>query len=249
VVEVVVLGSGTGVPHPRRGSPGTALIGEGELAVVDLGPGALRALVRASLDHSRLRRVFFTHFHPDHVGDLVALLFASRHRREGTLQVLGPVGLGDLVRGFEGMFGRWIQPAGYELTITELEEGEHRIGPWLVAARRVPHTPHSLAYRFDAAGATVAITGDTSFDGALVELARDADLLVAECSYPNELAMEGHLSPASVGRLAREANVREVLLVHMYPETESFDLSGECAREYRGKVTVGHDLLRMQVGA
>ena len=93
------------------------------------------------------------------------------------------------------------------------------------------------------------VTGDTAYDDCLAELSRGVDLLIAECSFPDELAVEGHLSPSLVGRIAREAKVAEVLLVHMYPETESFDLQQECAREYPGRVTVGHDLLRLRVGA
>jgi ribonuclease BN (tRNA processing enzyme) len=248
VVEVVVLGSGTGIPHPRRGAPGLALLGDGELIAVDLGPGALRALSRADLDYRDLRRVLFTHYHPDHVADLVALLFASRHRREGQLQLLGPPGLADVVRGVRSVFGRWVEPRDYELSLRELNHEQTTQGPWTLSTKRTPHTEQSLAYRVHCAGTAVVVTGDTAWDPALVELASGADLLVAECSYPDELAVEGHLSPGLVGRIAREAGVAEVLLVHMYPETDSFDLRQECANEYHGKVTVGYDLLRLRVG-
>jgi ribonuclease BN (tRNA processing enzyme) len=248
VVEIVVLGSGTGIPHPRRGAPGLAVLGGRELIAVDLGPGALRALARAGLDYRDLRRVLFTHYHPDHVADLVALLFASRHRREGELQLLGPPGLAEVIRGVQGVFGRWVEPGDYELTVRELNGEETSQGPWTIAAARTPHTEHSVAYRLHCDGRAVVVTGDTAWDPVLIELAGGADLLIAECSYPDELAVEGHLSPSLVGRIAREAGVAEVLLVHMYPETDSFDLGQECAREYLGKVTVGHDLLRLRIG-
>lgn len=248
MVEVVVLGSGTGIPHPRRGAPGLALVGEGELIAVDLGPGALRALPRAGLDYRHLRRVLFTHYHPDHVADLVALLFASRYRRQGELQLLGPPGLAEMVRGLQAVFGRWIEPGDYDLVLQELNRGQMKHGPWALTTTRTPHTQQSLAYRLETGGTVVAVTGDTAWDPALVELADGAGVLVAECSYPDELAVEGHLTPSLVGRLAREAGVAEVLLVHMYPETDSFDLRQQCAREYHGGVTVGHDLLRLKVG-
>jgi ribonuclease BN (tRNA processing enzyme) len=248
VVEVVVLGSGAGIPHPRRGSPSIAVMGEGELLAVDLGSGATRALARASLDYRQLRRILFTHYHPDHVGDVVALLFASRHRREGELQLIGPPGLGEMVQGLLSVFGHWIEPAGYELALNEIGPGDHVVGPWRVAASKVPHTARSVAYRLEGGSAAVVFTGDTAYDSGLVELARGADLLVAECSFPDELAVEGHLSPALVGRLAREAEVSQLLLVHMYPETDSFDLAQECANVFGGKVTVGYDLLRVRVG-
>ncbi len=243
-----MLGSGTGIPHPRRGAPGLALVGDGELIAVDLGPGALRALSRAGLDYRHIRRVVFTHYHPDHVADVVALLFASRYRRQGALQLLGPPGLVDVVRGLQAAFGRWVEPGDYDLVLEELGHTQTKHGPWTLTAAPTPHTQQSLAYRLETGGTVVVITGDTAWDPALVELADGADVLVAECSYPDELAVEGHLTPGLVGRLAREAGVAEVLLVHMYPETDSFDLRYECAEEYDGRVTVGHDLLRLKVG-
>lgn len=248
MVEVVVLGSGTGIPHSRRGAPGLAILGGGELIAVDLGPGALRALPRAGLDYRHLRRVLFTHYHPDHVADIVALLFASRYRRQGELQLLGPPGLAEIVRGFQAVFGRWIEPGDYDLLLQEIDRGQMKHGPWTLTTTSTPHTQQSLAYRLEGGGAVVVVTGDTGWEPTLVELAANADLLVAECSYPDELAVEGHLTPSLVGRVAREAGVAQVLLVHMYPETDSFDLRQECAREYHGEVSVGHDLLRLKVG-
>ncbi len=248
MVEVVVLGSGTGIPHPLRGSPALAVRGEGELIAVDMGPGALRALVKAGFDYRQLRRVLFTHYHPDHVADLVALLFASRNRREGELHLLGPEGLGTLTSGLRSVFGSWIEPSGYTVRMDELSEGSQRIGPWNLSARRTSHTAHSLAYRLEGGGSVTVFTGDTGYDPVLVELADGADLLVAESSFPDELAVDGHLSPSRVGLLAREASVARVLLVHMYPETDSFDLEAECRRVFPGPVIVAHDLLRLEVG-
>ena len=78
-MELIVIGSGTGVPSLRRGSPALALKAAGRLLVLDLGPGTLRALLRLGLNFSAIDVLALTHLHPDHVGDLIPFLFATRY--------------------------------------------------------------------------------------------------------------------------------------------------------------------------
>jgi ribonuclease BN (tRNA processing enzyme) len=70
-MKIVIVGSGTGVPLPDRGSPSILLMVGGEYTLFDLGPGSLRQLLRIGVPHERIDRIFFTHFHPDHTADLV----------------------------------------------------------------------------------------------------------------------------------------------------------------------------------
>jgi len=74
-MELTVIGSGTGAPSLRRGSPSLALQAAGRLLVLDLGAGALRSLLRLGLNFSAIDVLALTHLHPDHVGDLIPLLF------------------------------------------------------------------------------------------------------------------------------------------------------------------------------
>ena len=73
-MELTVIGSGTGVPSLRRGSPCLALKAAGRLLVLDLGAGSLRSLLRYGLDFSAIDVLALTHLHPDHVGDLLSLI-------------------------------------------------------------------------------------------------------------------------------------------------------------------------------
>ena len=57
----------------------------------------------------------------------------------------------------------------------------------------------------------------------LVEAARGADLLVVECSCPDELATPGHLTPDGVGRLCAESRPARVVLTHLYPPAAALD--------------------------
>jgi ribonuclease BN (tRNA processing enzyme) len=67
----------------------------------------------------------------------------------------------------------------------------------------------------------VVFSGDTDYSANLIRLARGADLLVVECSFP-EQKVKGHLDLASLERIVARAKPRQVLLSHLYPAWENF---------------------------
>jgi ribonuclease BN (tRNA processing enzyme) len=71
-----VLGSGTCLPHPRRGASGYACIADdGGALLLECGPGSTRRWPAAGLDFSAVRTILVTHHHVDHCADLAAVLF------------------------------------------------------------------------------------------------------------------------------------------------------------------------------
>ena len=104
-----------------------------------------------------------------------------------------------------------------------------------VTACLVPHGPikPAFAYRFDTAGRSIVISGDTGYSEALIDLARGADVLVHEAIYlpaidrllaknPNAATLrshliEGHTTPEDAGRVATAAGVRHLVLSHLVP--------------------------------
>ena len=250
-MEIVFLGTGTGVPSAHRASPALALICEGRNLMVDAGPGALRQLVPAGLSYNDLDYIFFTHFHPDHFSDFVPYLFATRYwpgfiRREPA-RIYGPQGLLEKHERLKGVYGHWIEPPDDSVVMTELPAGKWTsfdCPPWKVEAGPLPHTPESLGYRLTGPdGAVAAVTGDTDFGPELVDLARGADLLITECSLPEK--REGHLTPNLAGRAARQAGAKALALTHFYPQTDGLDLFSLVRQEFDGPVTLAEDLMRI----
>ena len=48
MIRLMILGSGTAIPSPRRGSPGLLLRTDEVTLLVDCGPGSLRAAAAAA---------------------------------------------------------------------------------------------------------------------------------------------------------------------------------------------------------
>jgi ribonuclease BN (tRNA processing enzyme) len=251
-MELIVIGSGTGVPSLRRGSPALALTAAGRLLVLDLGAGALRSMLRLGLNFSAIDVLALSHLHPDHVGDLIPFLFATRYslgytRRE-PFRLLAARGFARFHDLLKEAFSGWVEPPPGLMEIRELAPDgpdEVREEGLLIKSAPTNHTQGSLAYRVEAEGRSLVYSGDTDFSDSLVNLARGADLLVVEAANP--FKVPGHLTPAEAGRLAAQAGVARVLLTHFYPPCDEVDVVALAAREFSGEVLRAEDGLSLTV--
>ncbi|MGB3097632.1 MAG: MBL fold metallo-hydrolase, partial [Candidatus Deferrimicrobiaceae bacterium] len=96
-------------------------------------------------------------------------------------------------------------------------------------------------------GKVIAFSGDTDVCAGIVTAARNADVAVFECSFPNECKVRGHLTPGEAGELASAARVKKLVLTHFYPECEGADILGQCGETYSGEIILAKDLLRVPV--
>lgn len=249
-MELIIVGSGTGVPSLRRGSPGYGVRAGGRLVFLDLGPGVLRAMLRYGLDFSEIDVLALTHLHPDHVGDLVPFFFATRYAlgytRKEPFHLLAARGFSEFYGHLTGAFGQWVEPPPGLLQLRELDPAapeEVVLGEVVIKSAPTNHTDHSLAYRVEAEGRSLVYSGDTDESASLVELARGADLLVLECANPFKIP--GHLTPGQAGRLATQAGVPRLVLSHFYPPCDEVDVAALAAAEFPGEIIRAEDGMRM----
>lgn len=254
-MQLIILGSGTSIPLNDRASPSLALFIDNKPIVLDMGPGALRQLTKAGLDHERIQQIFITHFHPDHTADLIHLLFATKTpsilKRRKPFVISGPKGLKLLVASLQETYKNWITLPAEIMKIEEFETGsktKREYDGFRIIAGPTNHTSHSLAYRVETpSGKSVVYSGDTGFCDEIVDLAGGVDLLILECSFPDKEEVEGHLTPSQAGNIARLANVRQLLLIHFYPECLATDIEAQCRKTYQGKLILGSDLLQITI--
>ena len=251
MAEIIVIGSGTGIPYLRRGSPGLLVLAESVRIIIDSGPGALRKMLEVGITYRDMDLILYTHLHPDHVADLVAILFASKYGdlpREKDLLCASGAGFKSYFEKMNSLYGTWIEPKSYPLTIKELSVDPLFYRGIRVLARPMAHLPNSVGYRIEFEdGKSVAVSGDTDYCQNLVELAHQADLLVLECSFPDGKKVEGHLTPSLAGRIALESRCKKLLLTHLYPVCDQFDIVSQCKQAYKGVIILGEDLMRIPI--
>jgi ribonuclease BN (tRNA processing enzyme) len=248
---LTVLGAGSILPRAGYGCAGYALRPEpgGAVTLLDCGPGSIRALGAAEIALAEVRRVVFSHYHLDHCLDLFALAFA-RHNpaldEVGTIELVGPPGLGRLVEQAPAVLGRWARVPNAIVLELELDSaGGARVeAPDLeLACRANGHTPEAVSWRVARPGGgwSLFYSGDTPEEPRLAELGADVDLFVCECSFPEESAAPNHLTPASAARLARAARARRLLLTHFYPGLDPGEARAVAERVFDGPVLLARD--------
>lgn len=252
-MELVVLGSGTSIPHPERGTSGYALrADDGTLLLLECGPGSTRRWPSAGIGFADVGAIAITHHHVDHCCDLAAVLFGRNVVEpplETPLVLAGPIGHARFVASLETAYGSGVgDPHGIR-TVVELDDGEHLVhGPFRVEARVVAHVEGALGFRVECDGATFAFSGDSGPSSRLIDLCRGVDLALVECSYPAYRESSSHLSTRTAAITARDAGVGHLVLTHFYPACDSVDVRGEVrAAGYEGPLTLAFDGLRMPI--
>lgn len=252
-MRLVTVGTGTVVPDSERASACHWIEHGQTRLLVDCGAGALQGLARCSLAWADVDHLIISHFHTDHIGEIPSLIFALRHAletpRRAPLAVWGPAGTGRLFAAWADALGAWLVQPGFEVAIHELQPGSSvDAGGVQVGIANTPHTDESVALRFEADGSALGYTGDTGPSQELGEFFLGVDLLLAECSLPDELAVDIHLSPTSLARLAKDAGVRRLAVTHVYPQLRRLNVQELIRRAgYQGEVIMVTDGSELRV--
>ncbi|MBI1991742.1 MAG: MBL fold metallo-hydrolase [Candidatus Omnitrophica bacterium] len=249
-MRVVVLGAGTAIPARGHSPAGLYVQAGGEHLLFDAGPGTAQRVHQAGVSLWQIDRIFLTHAHVDHCLDLVTILFALRIPqpvRKKPLAIYGPRGLTRLYRQLNAAFHRWLEPRTYRLTLNELGETTRRFHGYTITTRWMRHSTPALGYRLEVSSKRLAYSGDTDVCDNIVAIGRDADLLILECSHPDERKVAGHLTPTECGRIAAAAHCRHLALTHFYPVFQGYDIRARVRRSFHGRLTLAKDFTTLRV--
>jgi ribonuclease BN (tRNA processing enzyme) len=186
---------------------------------------------------------------------MVPLLFATKYpdenQRKSTLTLVAGKGFSNFFDRLREIYGTWIELPPDRFQIMELENNSidtRSFGAFTVTSIPVEHREESIAYRITVrGGGSMVYSGDTDYSENLITLAKDTDLLICESALPNDLKVDGHLTPALAGKIAAKAHVRKLLLTHFYPECDHVDMIKECRETYSGPLLLAEDLMRIEI--
>jgi ribonuclease BN (tRNA processing enzyme) len=256
-MKLVVLGSGTSLPHPERAAAGFWLETETGSLLLDCGADTAHRMAAENLDWPNLDAVWISHLHLDHCGGLPSLLFGTKHApqtegRRKPLTLLGCRGLGKLLHAIDdaNTYRLFDQPFPVALReISSNTEADFEIFPNLSArVFATPHTEESLAIRLnEKGGASLVYSSDTGYDESLAAFAHGVDLLILECSFWRDKPTAKHLELAEAMRLVRLAEPRKVILTHLYFEWDGIDLESKAKELWPGETIAARDGLRLEV--
>lgn len=241
-IRITMLGTGAALADPDRGHSSILLSARDRHYLLDIGHGATRQMVRANVDPATVNHVFISHLHFDHMEDSAYFLIASwMANRTVKPKIFGPPG----TRAF---IDNLLENGAYKLDIAARARYKQRadtmemirpevieFAPGLVYeddlvrihADYVDHIEadilHCFGFRVDMLGKSIAFSGDTKPCDTMRRFARDCDLLIHECTFPEEalafrretqIGTNDHTSPLELGKLAAESGARQVVATH-----------------------------------
>jgi ribonuclease BN (tRNA processing enzyme) len=237
-MRLTILGGCGAWPEAGQACSGYLVEHDGFRLLVDLGYATVpRLLERVTAD--QVDAVFISHGHPDHCADLNPLLRARALRDDpaAPLPVYSLPGALDAVLALDrpGMLTD-------AYVLHEFTAGSQLdIGPFLAQTRLLPHWLPNAGIRLTAGERVLAYTGDTGPSPDVVKLARDADLLLAEATYVDQVPEDSRrylTSARQAGRQARDAEARHLVLTHLQPGTDHAAAQAAARAGYDGEIGV-----------
>ena len=272
-LDVILLGTGFPRPDPERAAACTAVVVGEKWFVVDAGRGATMRIAATDLKYENLQAVFLTHLHSDHTAGLPDLFNTSWQfgRKTRALELYGPPGTRKLAKAMLEFFDydihirRDVQekhPAiGATIRTHVVRDGAvvYDDGEVKVTAFAVDHRPveHAFGYRFESKGKVVVISGDTRPTANLIRYAKNADVLVLEAYLHEHFDKRDspevakrlksyHVSAEEAGEIAKQANVKTLVLTHLIPGNADETFRERASRAFKGRIVVGRDLMRIE---
>jgi phosphoribosyl 1,2-cyclic phosphodiesterase len=213
--------------------------------VIDLGTGLrelgehLQGPLRAAGLPLRANALL-THLHYDHV---LGMPFFAPMRDPGAIfDVYGPSQEGS---SLHDVLAGMVKPPFFPIQMADFrgcvffhdleDKSELTLGAINVKVRAVPHVGHTLGFRLEADGRSVAYVSDhqapvdrRSVDAGALDLCHDADLVVHDAQYTDDEFVThpdwGHSTEAYAVHVAREAGAKRLFLFHYDPSHTDRDV-------------------------
>lgn len=237
----------SGLQFARFGGNTTCLEIEtaGHRLIIDAGTG-LRGLGQKLQQQARMlgrpvdATMLFTHLHWDHIQGFP--FFGPAFSPDTRLRLLGPVD--EQGHDLERVLRAQMMPPTFPISLGDMraEKRFHTIADgreleldgFYVRTRALDHPQGSLGFRVEAGGRSLCFATDTehpsdgSIDDALLDLARDVDLLIYDAQY-TEAEYEGrdgtgpprkgwgHSTYVAATRAARATGAKRLVLTHHDP--------------------------------
>ena len=201
--EIRIIACGTGMPDQRQAQASACFLfelGNGDKFIFDIGSGSMRNIASLMIPYEYLTKVFLSHLHTDHWGDLDSLWAGGwTAGRPVPLEIWGPSGATEDMGTAYAIdhflkANNWdkktrefkITPIPGQITVHEFDyKGVNEViyqenGVTIRSIPAIHAGDGPVSFIVEYAGLKVVFGGDTSPNKWFVEYAKDADVVIHE---------------------------------------------------------------------
>lgn len=264
-MKLTILGAGTCASQlpgiPNRTPPAFLVEWGNERMLFDCSEGVRFRLEAAGYDYASITHIAISHAHPDHYALAHYIqsvfckgLWGDPASRENELNVYCPP---TIAREFPALWkmytpdlqGKYLDWPKLVFRPFTTDETRYAIGEGTLSARSVYHgfgRVDARAYRLETPKGVFVYSGDTGECEGIRNIAKNADMLVIECSArigdEETPVAYGHLNPRLVGDIAKQGNVKKVIIFHNTGLEPDSALIAEVRNAgFEGEVIIGAD--------
>ncbi len=247
-MKLKILGCGTAAIRSDRRQASYLLEADGNPYLFDCGAGSLFRLLDLGLTPDKIKHLFITHFHNDHINDLPALLWSKNYGGydPNPFFLYGPDGMGDYYKDLIKYILKKEFTLQFDVKVEDITNKEFIVDDLKITTKELDHYKN-IAYRIERKGKVFVYSGDTIYCKELEEISKDADVLVLECGISDENPEVVHMSPKKCALVAKNANVKKLIVVHMYPELDDVDVKSIISKEFKGEIVIAKDLMEFEL--
>jgi ribonuclease BN (tRNA processing enzyme) len=217
-MRIIFLGTNGWYSSPTGDTPCILVDAKNQYVIFDAGSG-FHKLDQYIIQEKPIA-LFISHFHLDHVSGLHAL--AKLALPQGIDVYVGEGRSVDFATLINPPFTIGYKAKSENIVNLRTEIRLHELGetgqttPFGAVAIKQHHAYADHGFRIELDGRKIAYTGDCGFTASVKTLARDADLLICECSNKKTPQPDtwGHLDPVQAATIAKKAGVRQLILTH-----------------------------------
>lgn len=271
-LTATIIGSGSPRFNTERSGPSVLISYKNTQILVDMGNGTQANLHKINTKIKNIDGFLFTHHHLDHNEEFAPIFIQSLLGGNKTI-IAGPKQTTSIIDNILEIYeedieyrlsksGRNINKITSNFNAKNLTGNTaFNVGEIKVTYTPVNHTIATLAYRFDVGNESIVISGDLTYSKSLPILAKNADYLIMDSGGAVKLGKEGnstkskknnnqtkhkaHVNLAESSQMAKEANVKNLVLTHFnFTNVDEEATTIEIRENYIGTVLFAKDLMK-----
>lgn len=249
-MKIVFLGTNGWYTSETGNTPCVLIDSKDQYVVFDAGNGIYK--LDRYITEDKPVSLFISHFHLDHTNGLHVLpkfkfsrgldIYVGEGRKKDFETLVSP----PYTVGFRPNPEN-VANLKMEIRLHELEEGENRLPFFSVDSVEQFHAYRDHGYRVHLDGKIIAYSGDCGISEKSTVLAKDADVLIHECSLLTAESKDiwGHVDAKQAATLAKENNVKQLILTHFgadkFPTIEKRKEAAEKAKKIFPQTLIASD--------